>query len=284
MADSKTQANLRRGLLYYILDMIHVFDLSHLEPTVTDCIMCPLANQRVTGCVNYDLLKYFCDHYVLKSESGNEHTENLVDDAGNKFFENTLDVDMQDMITDMRKSLHNANLSDICEIMTRFGLNIEKCFKNGGTAVMETESDFIFCGAKTSEDPSGKTRRVDEQEISISESKYRYIVKDVVRKIAINPVEDYIRKFPHKNNLIEILPKKEFEDFETAQDFVEYSIPYDHRFIVHDLVAPKYFDVISKLLRKEKVTPLLVPKKDEKYTSITSEDFLRTVTKNFLVV
>lgn len=284
--------------------MIHVFDLSHLEASVTDHITVPISNQRIIGNVNYELLKYITDNYIIKSEICNEHTtkENIT--VKNYFSESReCEVDLLEIIKEMKRNVQNFDLLKIRNILsTYFGLDVTIA-NNSNNIRIDNDSRFIHYSRPAKRkhsdvgepSSSAKKGRQDvppeadaaeeppEEEVYVSQgSGLNYYIRGLLKKTNTISLEEEVYKNPQKNLLLAHLPERDWTSFGSNKEFVEYSIPNDQRFKINNTISAKFFEVVADLIRGKKVKPILEPAKDKEYKFLTAEDFLQSITKSFL--
>lgn len=120
LSDSITKNRIVTGLVFYIFDIIHVFELASLNSTISNYITCPMANKRVIGNENFNILKFICEKYAILSEIYNENFKNMQsEDVG---------VDLRNIISDYKDKKNIKDNIDVMQIKNilkeSFGIKI----------------------------------------------------------------------------------------------------------------------------------------------------------------
>lgn len=108
------------GFMFYMIDIIHVFNLGNLDTSITEYITIPWVNKRVTGSANYMLLKTILDKYMIVNEI-------CTQDSDYESIDDIQQVSLYNLIDQIKKTeiLENVNLIQISHTLKKeFGLTL----------------------------------------------------------------------------------------------------------------------------------------------------------------
>lgn len=243
--DKKVLTRIQNGILYYLLDCIHVFNLNNLSSSITDFISIPFSNMRIVGKNNCYPLKYILTKYVPYTEISN-HLNDL---------DLYKSIDLFEFLKKMDKNIVYQNFSMIVhQLQETFGLRIDT------TRFTSTLPDFSNIENENSSGFEG------EKNSTV------YTLKGLIPKLSLNKDQQLLYLYPNKNLLLK--PGNKREDYKTDQEYVESSIPIDQRYNIHDTISKQYFQCIRSLLDGIPIIPLAIPTKNNNYLPFTAEKFL----------
>lgn len=240
----ETTDKIHKGFLYYILDVISVFDIGKINSDLNDIIMSPIYNDRIIGFDNFKPLNSLLKKYCLLDEISINYEDDL------KYFKE-INLTLNDLIISSKMSYGINNYQYDEE-------NIKKILIETFGVKIENEQNQTMDG-----------NYVDNQ-IKIK----NIIDKNLFTRDNIHVMN--ISKNPHKNFHYNL--KKNYfsnrNNFKTDQEFVNASIPIAHRFIVNHIDV-KFFNVVSNLLQNKPINFERNIEKIDTYKNIRLDDFLK---------
>lgn len=132
LSDSKVISNIISGFSFYCIDIIHVFDIGHLNSEINDYLVQPVANKRITGKGNYKILQRLLAKYVPFGEfclSEPERTPVIN-------FSNFL----KEEVRDLEQPIDYASIMDTLKM---FNLNLQQSASNADDFYSENISYVI---------------------------------------------------------------------------------------------------------------------------------------------
>lgn len=127
------------GLLYYLLDVLHVFNLPNLNASSHEMIISPLSSKRALGRANYTPLALLYREYEPVDEYLTDEKE---------IFETTHNLDLNEYVRKHYKNTIPFNLQSACESFERhFGIKYTKHVLDSDL-MTEPETKFTLHGLK----------------------------------------------------------------------------------------------------------------------------------------
>ena len=268
-----------KGMLYYFLDVIFVFNLGAINIS-SDIMICPLYNQRIIGSQVSEFLNKIKQEYIFYDEykicpklkksckiniqefvTKLNVPENFIFQQSTSSHNNNSFVEYSVDLMDIKKSLTNIKNISIeaqRDILEHFEINLIK-------SVVDPLDVTSILGLKTMESSNEKA--------NVDETKYKIEIVDLSRKFS-NDQNKFITENPHKNFYYkDELTKR--ENFTSDKNFVLASIPPAHQFEISSDLDKKYFQVVANLLTSTKVEPSAYVGIDPNYENMKLDDFLK---------
>ncbi len=236
-------AQIDRGLLFYMLDIMHVFNLANLNASNHDYIVSSPANKRILGTANYVFLRLLLETYVCYDEISNDMAEIASLPA--------VDLGAFFMNAQLPKGAR-ISMPDICN-------NLETCF---GIYIEKTDSSALDELAELALPSDDKQPAVD-----FMVGKYRAL--GLKKKNQLSAREEEL--FSNPNRLYEISGSQDLEFSLTDE------IPIAHRFDFGREIKTTFYETVQALVTGDTVKPLQKPLVANEYTNKTLNDLLHAI-------
>jgi len=239
---------LKKGLLFYLLDVLHVFDLSSLTNTTCEYLQGSLYSKRLLASYNYDIMSLIRKYYVSYGE--------IVFDE-NEIELNTKPIRLDDILR-KNPAFNNLtfNMSEIKDTLENLGFKI--------TSRNHIESD-----------------RYSLPDLNDSNlvNKPIFYIHGLKSKDSLSGKEKRIIGNPNISNNVILKDLKEFEN--CNKKFINHHIQIDHRCQFQDDIADQIYDVLSDLVNSKRVKIKKRPKIAKNWRDITQNDIIFDLKKKF---
>ena len=256
LQNQHTCNKIKLGILYYLLDLIHVFDLPSM-PKAT--YMRPSkVNARELAANNFDIVRTILTKFTCVSELVYNYT-----DIPNKLPQTCYRLDK--MLSSSNSNNNNfkkeddnkkneINLMSLSNTLNELGFNV----KVSSASNIEDTSSLNYA---TFDFTADKQYHVF----------YAYGLK---LNDELTNEEVTIKSNPNKSHVCECLNDQ--SKYKNAQEFVNSHIRLDHRIEIIDggIFSESMYSVLKKLILSEKVSARLKPKIDNSWRDIIKNDFL----------
>jgi hypothetical protein len=243
--------SIQRGLFFYLLDTIHVFNLAALSATNNDYIQASYANQRLLGAANNIFATTLFDKYVCVDElyyrvEDIRRAQGAPVDLARFFYEN------------MHVSkLTNTSLGTVCDFLSScFGIEIERrCDVVSNMAIQETE-------------------RSNQPRNPWASDEGKYLAIGLQARSKLSYEQESLLKTPNRSH--DTGPKPRDRSLRELERYVYANTPIGHRFIFNDPgLATLIFSAVTDLIDDKKIKPQQIPLVHEQWTHCELNDLLK---------
>ena len=240
--------NLQRGLLFYLLDVLHVFNLSGLSSSNNCFILNSFSNTRRSGRENYLILKKLLGSYVFIDEFMTQDEIDTIVSNNYRHMGNDCCVNLTSFfnrVLPKQKISYNTLASDWYNI---FGLDL-----------IDGDSSMNILIDNENQTPNLYFAR-GLFEIDKMSREQTEMFLNPNNNINVEPVELLSTKY--KNNL---------------ESYLNAKIPPGHVYTIHQDLKDIFYETVFNLLNNKKVQPLQCPKLQKDYSEIMFEKILESI-------
>jgi hypothetical protein len=257
MKNTVTCGLIKRGILYYLFDLIHVFDLSSLNNSTY--IQPSKTNARHLAANNYEIMKTILSNYTCYTELVFDYVEIPKNTPqGSIRLDKALKLD-----TKNSKPL-NTSLTSVISTLSSLGMTIDSTMScnsdNNAFNFFNVDSSIYNDMSNDDTSNTGGSTHVPASNF------FLYGLKENTQ---LTQKELDIKNNPNKSHRIEL---KDFRLFETSKEFVNAHIRIDHRIIMHGKFGDQMYDVLKNLLLNHRVCAKIKPKLHKKWKDVTTID------------
>jgi hypothetical protein len=233
---------LKRGIIWFILDIIHVFDLANIDASLSDYIKNTPANRRTTCRANNDL--------------------------ANKFFERYICIDE---CQDFGVEPHVVNLKSFLASTVSKRAPADNIAKD---EALNSLSEALRCvDVEVTRQVSCDISMFDD--MSTNET-LDYLAKNVYPRSSMSLEMEL--QWANPNFLHKLGPEPAEDTFQAYERHVASNIAPGHRFIFNNIhFGKQFYKSISHILRGKMYDPLQMPICDPNWIDTTLDDFLASI-------
>jgi hypothetical protein len=237
---------LKKGFLYYILDIIHVFNLASLSGSNSQYIQSSIASKRNLALTNCEIMNLIYKHYIPYGEIGFSQQEIL---------KKTQPVRLDDIINkDPVLAKLPLSFNDIRETLENLGFKVDTILKTQEKLdLYHSVQDF------------NKLNNMN---------KPIYFVYGLKERNSMTTDELAKRANPNKTNNV---PIKNFEKFKSNKSFINSHIQVDHRLKYSGYVENKMYSVLKSLVFNEKIVSDMKPKISKHWQDVVQDDIINNL-------
>ena len=240
---------LKKGFLYYILDIIHVFNLPSLSGTTSQYIQSSTASKRNLALNNCEFMNLIYKHYIPYGE---------VVFSKQEILKKTKPIRLDDIISkDPLLSKMPLSFNDIRTTLENLGFKVETILKT-------KEKLDLYHSVQDFDKLNNMNKPI-------------YFIYGLKERNLMTPDELAKTANPNKINSVAI---KNFEKFKSKKSFINSHIQVDHRLKYSGYIEEKMYTVLTALCLGKKIVSDMKPKISQHWKDVIQEDIVNNL-QNF---